>query len=400
MFCFGYLFTLILMPISAYYLNYNVSSETYFIIIIGILLFSFVSQFAKYIICYQKKVVIQKLKPLYLSKLSYVFMLALALFTFFYLFSFFISNVDFSYSLANISKDINNFRNMLVSKVDRLEYPFLLSQGLKISKCLAFISLYIYFNNSVYYKKYIKNFYLLLPTIIFCLMEFITGARFAILEFIIASFFLFIFFNSANNTKFKLNQRNIIKLIFFMIILIVIFDLSRYVVDTSQDDSILEILAFYFGNPIILLDIYINNFNGVHTNFFGEETFYAIYSFLNKINIVDYSNSVHLEFRSYNGINLGNVYTGYRSLINDFGFIGMLIMHIIYALLINCFYYSIVYKKRKPIDIFIVFYLYLSSMTVMHFFNGRFFYIFSPGFLSVFIIICIFSKVLYVKYID
>lgn len=403
MFCFGYLFSLFLLPISYYYFEYKVGIETYLIIVFGSFFFVFISQLVKYLV--PRKVFnsfkVESLKPIKISSFSYMLFLLFQFFTILYLFNIFNTSVNFNYDFSDLSTYINKFRNMLVSKnIDnRLVLPFALNQCIKISKCLSYIFIYIYFNNSIYNKKYLKNFYLLFPVIIYCILELLTGARFAILEFIVASIFLYVFFSAANGKKIKFRIKNIRLFLIVFLFLVLIFQGSRYIVDTSQNDELLKTIAFYFGNPIILLDMFIENFNGTYNVFFGQESFYNIYSFLDKVGIVNYPYNIHLEFRFYKGNNLGNVYTGYRSLINDFGYIGMFIMHAIFSILINLFYYYVRYKKRKPIDIFFIFYLYLASMPLLHFFNGRFFYIFSINYLSIFVTIFIISVVLNAKFV-
>ena len=62
--------------------------------------------------------------------------------------------------------------------------------------------------------------------------------------------------------------------------------------------------------------------------------------------------STQKEFRNIRGINIGNVYTAFRSYIHDFGLGGMVILTALESLIMSMLYYS--NKKRiiyKIIDI-------------------------------------------------
>ena len=54
--------------------------------------------------------------------------------------------------------------------------------------------------------------------------------------------------------------------------------------------------------------------------------------------------STQKEFRNIQGINIGNVYTAFRSYLHDFGFGGMLLLTALESLVMSTLYYSS--KKR------------------------------------------------------
>lgn len=399
MFCFGYLFTLIMLPISCYYFKYTVGAETYCIILFGAFVFVLFSQIIKYLTprFIFNNFRIEKLQLISLHKISYFIIFIVPIITLCYLVYVFCNIVNFNSNFGDLSLYINKFRQLTAKNIVYL--PFSLNQLLKISKCLAYVCIYIYFNNSIFKNNYFKNIYFLFPALIFVFISILRGARFDILEFIIIGFFLLVFFKQCNGSKIKITLKSIKNYILIFILLVAFFSFSKYILGRSQSREFWEYLSFYFGNSIMLLDFFLDNFNGTENIYFGQESFYPIYSLLYKIGLIEHSYSTHLEFAFYNGSSLGNVYTGYRSLINDFGYIGMFIMHAIFSILINLFYYYVRYKKRKPIDIFLIFYLYLASMPVLHFFICRFFYIFSINYLSIFVTIFIMSVVLNAKFV-
>lgn len=65
--------------------------------------------------------------------------------------------------------------------------------------------------------------------------------------------------------------------------------------------------------------------------------------------------SVHLEFRP--GVYDGNVYTGFRSYIHDFGYAGLVFMPILFSVCANWLYYAALKASReKMVSIGIVLY--------------------------------------------
>lgn len=104
--------------------------------------------------------------------------------------------------------------------------------------------------------------------------------------------------------------------------------------------TVWEQFQIYIGAPIPLLDDFLRTatiFDG--GDLFGKESFYAVISQLSKLQIIEVPlYSPHLEFRPevFDG---ANCYTAYRSYIADFGYFGLLLCPIVFALLVNALYY-------------------------------------------------------------
>ena len=100
-------------------------------------------------------------------------------------------------------------------------------------------------------------------------------------------------------------------------------------------------------------------YRGGGTDIFGKETFYSALQQINRLGIWEIEPySVHLEFRpdAYEG----NVYTGLRSYVNDFGYEGLIVLPVLYSVCVNWLYYaSVRVSHRRPIAVGLVIYAML-----------------------------------------
>lgn len=85
---------------------------------------------------------------------------------------------------------------------------------------------------------------------------------------------------------------------------------------------------------------------GGGTDIIGKETFYSLVQLMSKLHITDIPlYSVHLEFRP--GVYDGNVYTGFRSYIHDFGYAGLIVLPVLFSVCANWLYYAAVQASRE-----------------------------------------------------
>ena len=69
---------------------------------------------------------------------------------------------------------------------------------------------------------------------------------------------------------------------------------------------------------------------------------------MSKLQLIDVPlYSVHLEFRP--GVYQGNVYTAYRSYIHDFGWVGLLLLPVLFSVCANWLYYAAVRTAKKKV---------------------------------------------------
>lgn len=286
-----------------------------------------------------------------------------------------------------------NYR-MMVSYGDT-ETNGLLGLLTTISLSISYIYIYeliVNFKNN----RLMKNIYEFVPIILFALVGLNSGKRFDLIKLLAYTMVVFALFYIKKSIKL----RSLIKIIIISFLFLVVFSSLKSFAGRENDQDIVTYLSSYIGGSIKLFDLYIVQ-NDVVNNIFGQESLYSINRVLIKLGLVNYGMySPHLEFRSYNGINLGNVYTGFRRLIQDFGYVFGLIGSSLMGL-----YYSFSYRKnkittniREPLKFRTMLYGMMAYPLITYSINDYFFQgILSANFLQVIIFAYICSKLLFKK---
>lgn len=113
--------------------------------------------------------------------------------------------------------------------------------------------------------------------------------------------------------------------------------------------STVEMIYEYSGASIIALDISINEYNNNYIDdgrFFGEESFYGFYGFLNAMGIKVPNTILHLPFVTTGENQRTNIYTALRTYLYDFGYFGTYLVQFILGLIIG-FLYSLLRKNAN-----------------------------------------------------
>lgn len=249
-------------------------------------------------------------------------------------------------------------------------------------------------NKNEILKLLAKNLPYLIPTILYIISVFIQSNREAIIIIIFNYFIMTVIF------WYKKNEWNkTIKPVFLLETLIIgvfgliLFFFSAKWVGRINEQGMFDYITFYCGGSIECLNQYMKEPKEIEV-VRGEETFYNLINTLDSFKITNYNIkdklTVHKEFRYYNGKMIGNVYTGYRRWIHDYGIPGMIILQFVFALVINIIYYSIKYTKSKNRlnDFLIIFYSYLSYTIYLQPIDD-YFYFDVIGQASLAVIICI-----------
>lgn len=177
--------------------------------------------------------------------------------------------------------------------------------------------------------------------------------------------------------KFKFRLRTVILCGFLIVAFIFLFDFYARITNRIEDDyDLWEYISIYVGAPLLNLD-YMLKHNIEHSSVFGEKTFGGIYKMISSklgIDIVPKSTYASLasEYRAYRGHTLGNVYTIYRPLLIDFGWIGTLITIFIMGFVCQSLYEEArkIYHK-KSISVKTLMYIFLSSSILFSFFSNK-----------------------------
>ena len=207
---------------------------------------------------------------------------------------------------------------------------------------LAYVTLF----NVIYNFKNTGKLYKLLNCAIIALwiiLFFLQGTRYDVFSMSVAAFILW-YISRIHDTGVyqRLQIRQLAKIIIFAVILLYGFYVIKDLVGRRSEQTMMEYLTSYLGGSIPLFDSFIRD--PVHDlKIFGQETFMSINNGLIRRGIIHSSIcSYNKEFRSINGVDIGNVYTALRDYYHDFGFIGTIILHTIFSSI-----YSWLYEKQK-----------------------------------------------------
>lgn len=273
--------------------------------------------------------------------------------------------------------------------------PNYLLQLSKIVTVSGYIYGFVYINNllSGNGNKFLNL--LLVNPAIYLLFSIFSSNRLNFLNFISA---LVIYYYLLKSVKLNMENRSIrliIKLITLFLLVLLVFYGIRLLVGriSSENSNLIDYITMYAGGPVKLFDLYLQQ--PIHSNIWGKETFISVNQLLRKLGIFDIPQYlVHKEFRTYEGINLGNVYSAYRNWYADFGFKGTILLQSIFSIFFNIYYYKLrgtrYYDKHK---LGVILYGYMASCIFLHPIDDEFYrYTISIGFLVYLLIFWVIYK--------
>lgn len=268
--------------------------------------------------------------------------------------------------------------------------PFILGQLLKLSTVFCFISVMIILYNVIVAKTKIrKNILFFIPVGLYFAQSIIGAARSDLLHLFTFSIIVAVVFNQyRHNWRAKLPIKTMVKIVSLVaFVLFVFYELSSVIGRTFSQLNIFSYLSIYTGGSIQHFNQYITE-GGVINKYWGQETLANVYRFLWKIGMIDSYPIVHLEVRHLNAYLTGNVYTFFRRLIQDYGYLGM------YAYTILCssfysYYYNVKIKYQEINYKYLkrlFFYAYIMHMMFMASIEQTIFGYLSNSFLNLIII--------------
>lgn len=227
------------------------------------------------------------------------------------------------------------------------------------------------FNSERKYIAVIKNSYYLIPIIAYIIQEYMSSNRLSILSLMIAiGVMILILWNQKHNWIKNIKIKYIIVIALIILIGLVAFYYSAKLVGRKNSNGLLEYITLYCGGSIECLNQYIQD-PIPKDDIIGKESFYYLVKNLYSYGFLELEEfyPIHLEFRDYDGVMIGNVYTAYRRWIQDFGIIGMIILQAIMAAFYNVFYNKIKYGKEN-LDFRIIMYSYMAYPLFLHPIDG------------------------------
>ncbi|MBJ8325403.1 O-antigen polymerase [Streptococcus pacificus] len=204
----------------------------------------------------------------------------------------------------------------------------------------AYIFAFTLINNRVIHRyKYKFDYLMLIPIFLFIYKTLLLGGRQDILKLLFACVV-----QTYILEKRKLGWGKSISGKYFTVgfagiaIGIPAFYYTLFLAGRSTSRTLFQSISTYIGGPIQHFNQFIQD-PPDKSPFFGNETLTPVLNFLNQLGIIDYQNTVHLEFRRL-GVTIGNVYTFFRRPIQDFGLVGMYIFVICVGIFFGYYYYA------------------------------------------------------------
>ncbi len=247
---------------------------------------------------------------------------------------------------------------------------------------LAFSYIFVFINNlfsmgKLNIKVFFKNFVFLIPAILYSVQIIFLGGRIGValclIEIVVVIGILKYFYNGSNLT---INIKRVLIVVLALSCFgSFFFRVQEFVGRDQQSDGAIDYITTYLGASMELFSLYVNDAS-IDRN--DVETLTGIVD--NAQRYLDILHTIpiesNLEFRqSSSGIELGNVYSGFRNYYNDMGFVGIILFSFILSFVFNSIYYSIrgfAFLNIRRI-VLILFYSSYFYCIVFHFFTDYFF---------------------------
>ena len=351
--CLSYIFAVICAIYNIDNWKINLHYNTFFVIAIGIISFLISSFIFKAL--YRKKEDEKKSKLNYIEIKQYKLLaLDIVSFVIFVIYCvYFIKALGGISALGNFSVAMEIYRSKTLFH-DMALIPGWINFLIKVCRAIAYVYTYIVINNIIVRKKenithrqenrilYIIGIILYLP------LTLMSGGRYDLIVYMVFVLIIWNIMYTIENSK-RMQPKKIVKIGLIVIVLLVAFSNFRGLVGRNNKSSTIDYVTEYFGGSIEIFDMYMQDHNH-SSKYFGQETFAGVRKFLYQIKLLDNQrvSEEATEFRTiYNGKTIGNVYTGFRKMYQDFGMIGVIILQALMAIIFNKFYYDSFYKKEN-----------------------------------------------------
>ncbi len=351
--CLSYIFAVICAIYNIDNWKINLHYNTFFVIVIGIISFLLSSFIFKSLYREKKEegksklnyIEIKQYKLIFLDIISFIIF---AIYTFY-----FIKALGGFSALGNFSVAMEIYRGKTLLH-DMILIPGWINFLTKVCRAIAYIYTYIVVNNiivrkkeNIMHKQENKMLYLI-GIILYLPLTLMSGGRYDLIVYMIFVLIIWSIMYAIENSK-KMQPKKIVKIGLIVIILLVAFSNFRGLVGRTNKSSTIDYVTEYFGGSIEIFDMYMQDHNH-GSKYFGQETFAGVRKFLYQIKLLDNQrvSEEATEFRTiYNGKTIGNVYTGFRKMYQDFGMTGVVILQALMAIIFNKLYYDCFYKKEN-----------------------------------------------------
>lgn len=385
-FCIMILGSLLMCVISKRDYSFELHGITYFIMLLGIMIFSLFSLF-RYVYSYNRKssinelVIKNQVEPFVLSKtvliVFFLTELAVGYFAVKYIVDISIAHTG-SFSTISVAigiyDNLSKFDTNTLQELNVARHP-IYSFGWSLLTAISYILIYIICHNFVLFKK--VEFAQITIVILYFILTFLSGGRTYAFRIITAFVTYIYYFNCLKRGFHKRQISFIIKMFMLAILVVFFFTIMRSVLGRSLSNyKWYHTLFSYFGAPIVNLDHYLITSSYPTSELFAQESLYGIYNYIGHwLDIEKFRYSLDLPFVFFTGRNTGNVYTMYYQFIHDFGVVGVIPMVMIIAMVYNKLYRVTVrnVKQKKDMSIYLFYYGYLINDLIMLMFSNKFY---------------------------
>lgn len=398
-FCLSYTFSILCAFVNyTYWGLYSFSALSFFIFIIGAIEFIIIAFIVKNVVSNPNYIYkgsdYSVVKGKKYINLSIPFTICLFIFNVIILFLW-IRSVKMIAGGGSFSQMMETYRLKMQYSLDTgPKMPGYLTQASKIVIASGYIYAFATIENII--NKTLKKKDAVLSILIigtYVVMSLFDSNRLNLLQLLGATV---IYYLALNN---KINYKRIVsialRLILLFAILLFIFYEIRLLIGRSntENDTLIEYITKYAGGSIKLFDLFVTDPVRRSSPTWGFQTFSSLIKTLRGF-IPSIPDAIaNQEFRTFNGIALGNVYSAYRAWYQDFGLKGVLILQGIYSLFYSVFYYELRQHGFSIHKFATIIYGYMATSIFLHPISDFLFSMFlSVGF-------CIYLVVFYILYI-
>ncbi len=219
------------------------------------------------------------------------------------------------------------------------------------------------------------------------------GSRTDCLYLVGAYVFLFIFFlyRSISKKRIAIFFKGMRYLLRGVVVIVCIGGLSGVIFNRTESGNIVMHILGYIGGPLAGFNFYIIHQELFRSPYFGAYTFDSIYRMLGSLKFLNIRQELVSPYLPYGGTSTFsiNVYSMYFRYLVDFGFIGLIVLCIVFG-----FFYGVLYnlcktcKSSKKMQYIVPVYASFMYPLLMSFFEDRFYsYIINEIFVIIYILI-------------
>lgn len=379
-FCFGFVFQIVWAVIYAEKWQLGLHVNTFLVIIFGVFEFLVVSYV--FSVMYKKKYGdVEKTSNEYIEinkNLKNFYLLFVIIFSFIYLY-YIVEAVGGNFNkFTSVSDAISRFDSLskFSDEYDVVKLPFLITNIQTIVIASGYWFLYIFINNFISsHKLDVTSLFIVLATMI---CSSLNGSRTETFMMITSGIVIFLIIYSKNKKYENVLNFKIIKNIFIIGLVFLCSFLSfATLLGRNIKESPLNYLSIYCGAEVKNLDLFLQDKNfEKQNNIFGSQTFYSVVTTIGeKVGFKNYKKyRLDLPAQKVGKYSLGNVYTTFYPFIYDFGYIGVVILVMIMAIISQYVYEKVKhFKFTKSPSIYILTYSIVFCCLLLSFFSNKFY---------------------------